>query len=430
MNKKNKRSKFFPVLLCTFLLALSGCGDSKDPDPTPTTGETTTVSFEKVVALGDSLFAGIQVVGTAKDYKVYPEDAIPVKFVVQTGKTAGSETTGKDFVFPKTSGTNNMFSATLDATSKAYTKPFNLLAFPAARVQDLNATSMGVASGDTTKDAMYNSYFKNLLRSNTGEKFVSANNTPADQAVYLSPTFVMIWIGTNNLLIPAADGMTSTTTGSFVTKATFKAEMKKLIDKVKGASTKPKIAMFTLPDVLLAPYFYEMKAGDATKKYVKEGTAVARELAVGEYLTYPGYMMTLAAGDARKGLAMNTPIDGDKYWLSAAEVLELRKRHMEYNEVIRELGDMYKFPVVNVDTLMTSLAMSSGYSAYGVKLKNTMADKQTADDYYPAFTKDGLHLTSKAHAVLTNKLIEAVNRYYTNATKVGGITDVKTVNDR
>ena len=219
-------------------------------------------------------------------------------------------------------------------------------------------------------------------------------NTPLSQvdlAAQLDPTFVVLWIGSNDVLGGAVLGDADLVVPPDVFAQVFPAIAGKL------AGTGAKLVVANLPDVTLIPAltpgtYIKMlgiplkKLGIKRKDFVTPaGLAHTRAILAGED---PG---PLGPGDV----------------LTAKEVKKLRAIVNADNATIKNVAGQMHIPVVDINTAFKEISRHGYYTDDGHFLTTMFLGG--------IFGLDGVHPTHAGHAIVANHFIDAVNGAYGSA---------------
>jgi lysophospholipase L1-like esterase len=366
------RLKIFSGVLALAFLLVAGAASAVD---------TGSADFARYVALGDSLTAGFNSGSLVRTFQVnsYPS----LIFRQATGQTTGFEQPlvsepgipailqlrgliPRPDIAPKP-GTGQPLNLTLS-------RPYNNMAVPGANVHDLLFTKTG---------GLHDLILRGL------------GFTQLEQGLSLSPTFVTLWIGNNDVLGAAVSGRAIE--GVTLTPvAQFEAELRTIVNAI--AARGAKIAIANIADVTSIPFV----------------TTVPRFVTIpqtGQQVTLIGPNGPLQAGDfvllsASGAIAQGQGLPGgppltDGQVLSAAEVATIRARLQAYNTIISTVANEKGAALVDENARLTQLA-TGGVIVGGVTYSSAFLTGGI-------FSYDGVHPTAFGYALLANDFIDAIN---------------------
>ena len=226
---------------------------------------------------------------------------------------------------------------------------------------------------------------------------------PASQvglATQLSPTFVIIWIGANDVLGGAVTGNPNYT----VPAAAFAQLYPAIVGSI--AQTGAKMVLANIPDVTVIP---ALSKGSAL---AAEGMPIAKfGMGPDDYATpYSHEHIKLILEGKDSG-----PL-GPGEILHAADVPKIQAILLADNQVIAAVGAQFHAPVVDMYTLFNKI------KKHGYKLPN--GTRLTADYLGGLFGLDGVHPTVTGQAVLAKAFIKTINAYYGTNLKAPKVSKV------
>ena len=231
--------------------------------------------------------------------------------------------------------------------------------------------------------------------------------TPRSQmenAVALSPTFVLLWIGNNDALFPAIVGNVA-----FLTPVNTFAALYDLLSQTLAETHAPMV-MVNIPDVTVAPYFTSLEKLSAQVGVPAAIVGPLLGMQPGDYLQ-PGGLPTAFAilGGQIAGplpalcpLALpGIPVSQVPCVLHANEVAIIRTAIQDYNQVIAASAQRYGAALVDLNTLVSDLVVG-GYKAANHRI--------TGDFLGGFFSLDGIHPTNTGYAILANEILEQMKQ--------------------
>ena len=373
------------------LLVLAGCGD--DPvGPEPPVDSL----FERYVALGNSITAGVQGDGINSETQL---DAYPVLL---------AERMGTDFGIPaiRMPGcpapfTNPITRERLDGASP---QSCGLRESPIpVRVHNLAVPGAG------TIDLLTN--FHLSASPNVLTQLFLGGRSQIEAAERLNPTFASLWIGNNEILGPAIDGIVIA--DSLVSVETFQARYETVLDRLEGAGARGGVVL-GVADVTLIPH---LSSGahywDAVQEgllppgfHVSEECAPASEGGIGEEVLVPfAYGFGVLVAGVLDGVEQTLDCLRDLRVLSAREIEILLDAMVDYNAIIASEAEARGWAYLDPNTLFRALLETGHIPPFPLL--------DTPESLFgPLFSLDGIHPSSLAHRELTNALIDEVNRTY------------------
>lgn len=144
-----------------------------------------------------------------------------------------------------------------------------------------------------------------------------------------------------------------------------------------------------------------------------------RQMTSEELLTLVTPQDSLAMGMgsfmAIEGIALPLPFGiPNKYVLDADEIQLVASTIDSYNTVIKTVAEQYDWALVDVNSIFDDV--KNGITVDGVKLN---ADFVTGG----VFSLDGIHLSPRGNAMVTNYFIDAINKKYNSAISTVNISD-------
>lgn len=385
-------------LLIIIAIFLSSCVDKSNlSEPVVNTG---TADFSRFVTIGNSLTAGYQSGALYESAQLYSFGALlarqvgtqyEIPLVSDPGTGNRMEVTAVDLA--KGTVTINYNTSTGTLKNPTYSKPYNNLGVPGATLYDvINATS----SSNCFSAVMANSpnpMFDLILRGK-GSQF--------QQAKSLKPTFVILWIGNNDILGYATSGGAT----PYTPVANFQALYTQLADSI--ASLGAKVVVLNIPDVLSIPFLTTIPPvvqnpsdGSLINLYgIVNGTP--KKLTLGkDYLTLKAKDLITSG----VGLTPTNPLPNNVV-LDSAEVATAKNIITQYNNTINTLASNKGFALVNINQVLNSVATSpNGMLFDGVRFSTKYITGNL-------FSLDGVHPTSQGHAIIANEIIKVINQRF------------------
>jgi lysophospholipase L1-like esterase len=372
-----QRLKVLASLLTLALLFTAGMASAQ-----PSTGS---ASFTRYVALGDSLTAGFESGSINRTYQVNSYPALI--FQQATGRTSGFEQPlVSEPGLPGILVLQSIVPRVVIAPTPGQGQPVNLnlprpydnMAIPGARLHDLLTKTLSASATDPT----------DLILRRLGF-------TQLQQGLSLQPTFVTLWIGSNDALAAATsgiviDGVTLTTAEQ------FDAEYRAVAAAI--ASTGAKMAVANIADVTSIPFvttvsrFVTLPTGQTVTLVGPNGP-----LQAGDFVLLPA-AADIAGGRGIPGVG---PPLADSQVLSAAEAATIQDRINHYNATISAVANERGAALVDANAALRQLA-TTGVNVGGVTYRSAFLTGGT-------FSYDGVHPTPFGYAYVANLFIDAIN---------------------
>ncbi len=411
---KNVYSKVIGIAAIVLVaLLVASCGDFKKSNvvaPPSTEGK---VDFTRYVSLGNSLTAGYE---SGALYESAQKYSYPNQIATQAAAATG---TAIDFEQPLISdpgiggrlkilslngpviGTDPSSGIPLNLS---LSRPYNNLGVPGALLSDMLNTTVSNP----------NPFFGIVLR--------SPGQTCVQQALFLSPTFVTLEIGDNDILGYATAGGTAL----YTPPQLFADEYTSLMDTLLADAPSAKFAIANIPDVTTIPFvttvpdsFANPSTGKNIGAFLVERHHADGTLHVEAINAKTDYILLTAIDSLSAGVGVPAFLGGtgrplpDEFVLDSFEVATAREVISQYNQVIKGIADSHTSRVVLVDVngLLTNIA-HQGYAIDGLSFT-------TAFIQGGLFGLDGVHPTAQGYGIIANEFIRSINaRFGSNIASV------------
>lgn len=375
--------------------ALAGCSKLKAINaPAMQSGS---ANFTTYAALGTSISAGYESGGLVVHHQ---QKSFPYLFAQQVGTPFTIPSVSADgipallrIVSLSPLIINNTGRVTGSPTNAGQPTPYNNMAVPGALLTDASSAA---------------NYGSGLF------PLIARGATPvADQALSLSPTFLTVEYGANEVLGPATTGSGA----ALSSPATFTTDLTALLDKIAAAAPNAKYAIVNVPDVTSIPFVTTFPAVvlDATGNPVlplipligsESGSSAplspldhvlltaASSLANGD--GFPVGTFSYLTGAPGTGVALSNSVV-----LSTTEAASIQATVDGYNVSIANLANARGAAVLDLNGLLRQAA-TTGFTYQGQTYTSAFVTGGL-------FSLDGVHPTDLAHGILCNALIDAVN---------------------
>ncbi len=424
MRRKIKISGIFTVVLIfLFAFIFYACEEFTEVGNPPSLG--VQVDFSRVVAIGNSLTAGFQDGALFEGAQGYSYVNLIVK---QINSIGGNVTFVQPLISEPGIGTRLYLRSLSPLTierklvtgspkNPTHPTPFNNLAVPGAILYDVFDTT----DFATKSIQRQNPFFQIVLRSR------AFGPTMFHQAKALNPTFVIFWMGNNDVLGYASSGGTRGTdpTGKLPTPDfIFLSLFRSAIDSLLKINPTVKIAVANIPDVTVIPFFttvpwfivdpntgrpvLDPQGRPIPLIGVKGGTP--QQLTPNDLVLLPA-MTLIATG---YGLPNVPPFNQlpdagkplpDDVILDASEVAITKSATQKFNLIIDTV--LANPARAGRTTKVDIYSKLNDVKAHGLEI----AGVKFTTSYITGglFSLDGIHPTSRGHAIVADEFIKAIN---------------------
>jgi lysophospholipase L1-like esterase len=423
------------VIVASVLFALSGC--NKDPEGLVATG-LGGATFNKYVAVGNSITAGYQSNGLYESAQIYSFPNLIAQQLTKASANLGKfeqpicsdpgspDATGKAARYEIISltgpviGPKGLTAGTF--TNQALARPYDNLGIPGAVVFDFLDTANFVSKALSRS----NPFFPNILRNSALGRSVFA------QTRALNPDLVTFWLGNNDVLGFATSGGTSPAAPT--NTAIFAALYAQALDSLRTALPNAKIVVANIPDVSSIPFFNTVGPKMAASipaaywlRYQKHGNASLSfdstkltgsnpPLITLTGMTYATLLGTATGKFYRdRGLTPPAGIDTTKPFgfhpqnpwpdalvLDADEQTTAATAIAAFNSTIASVAASKNAAVVDINRFFTNIKLN--------KLVTTGGMVFTADYISGGlFSLDGVHPSSRGQGIVANEFIKVIN---------------------
>ena len=411
----------------------------------PTFAARGSADFTKFVAIGDSISAGFGAGSLNERHQVFSPPAIVAQQVGLTLCTPAASATDNCFAQPLISfpglpqgeivlgltPTGSLGPVVIPGAGgpemAGFGRPYNNLAVPGYTV--------GAALALTGSEA----------NSGLGQVILRGLGSEVDQAIALHPTFVMIWLGANDVLGAVSVGNPA----GLPTTATFTAQYNTVLDKlVAGAASAGMVVgtlptdfrslplTGTLPPVVFDSNFQPVSVGGQTFPliYIPAGTTTPAPVP-------PGSVVLLSALPAiQTGVGMppqlkafppfnalpnvGTPLT-DANIITPTELTAFTTRITEFNAAITAAAASHNVALADVKSLYDRIAIATPSNP--IVIGPFAFTRQFATG--GLFAMDGTHFSDLGYILFANEFIKAINANYGTHIALASISKVFQNND-
>ncbi|MCS7084765.1 MAG: SGNH/GDSL hydrolase family protein [Bacteroidia bacterium] len=429
--------------------ALWGCA----PELAAPTAHSGTLNLERIVAIGDSYFAGYADNALHREAQTFSPAAIfaeqcrkvgagafktpltaegpglgtPIlrnnaRYVLKFGATCkffGGDTV-ELLPFPADSaGDANILQERIGAQG-----PYQNLALPLMRAHEATVKQLG----DPSRFPQSNPYFWRFAPSTSASVL--------DAALEQRPTFAIVWVGAGDYLIYGAQGGVEPLPGLSLAYLTPPEQFRRGLDTLLRALSEAGVRMVVgnLPRIASLPVFRTIpfdtvrlsaeKALQLRQKWnadfrpgknplwVKDKSGAVRFM-------HPDELPLLTALDEIKCRfrGFDEPLE-DAFFLERSEIEAMNAAVEDYNRIIAELARKYGAPLADLNALFKT--METGTPVDGMPMSMKFIEGGF-------FSLDGIHLTPRGNALVANEFIKAANAGYGAAIPLARPTEYRAV---
>ena len=399
--------KRYAAALLVALPLLTSCksDDKLAPRPTPPINE----MFERYVSLGNSLTAGFQSAGIndSTQRRAYP-------LLLATAM-------GTQFNYPQLSGLgcpppwiNNLTQARVGGPNAppcglrtTVLGPMNNFAFPGAEVAEL-LDNFGDSPSATD-------VFKT---------FLLGGRTEIELMQQRHPTFVSLWVGSNDVL----GALTASNPGdpSEITDTTaWKASYDAVLDAVEAEGANA--VLISIPDVTVSPFassaaiWYCLKNGGCPAPLPPQNPLLAAipTFTVNVNCAPPAGLPVLVPwpvgfgkiGAALQGTPTSIDCSVDNEVVTAAERAVMVAAVSTFNTHIASEAAARGFAYVDVNPPLLALVANGTIPAFPIVWTSPPASIDSLT-FGPIFSLDGFHISSTANRIVADSVASAINQHY------------------
>jgi lysophospholipase L1-like esterase len=434
----------FAALAALFVLGCEDRSDIASVEPV-LNGKSGNADLSRFVVIGNSLAAGYQSAALYESAQIYSfgnllAKQVNTKFEMPLISDPG---TGGRMEIQALTSTGALIvnnPATGLPKNLNYPAPYNNLGIPGALTYDVlfatNSTNCASAVFANTPNPLFD-----LILRNQG----ATQLTQLQQALAQQPTFVILWIGNNDVLGYATSGGVSPSAPTPVDQFT---QLYGGISQQLAANPGRQVVVANIPNVTSIPFMTTVgplmasnsaipwsslpfglayqKAGESG---VGTGAASQQDLLTGAVLitlrgsTYAGLLGQSTGKFYRDNNITTLPPGVDTTqafgfhpqnpWpnsliLDPDEINIAMTRTAAFNAVIQNVASNFNFGLVDVNTLFNTIRQSdagSGYRVDGITFRTTYVSGGL-------FSLDGVHPTNQGHAIVANEFIKVINNKY------------------
>lgn len=355
--------------------------------------------FTKVVAIGDSLFAGFVSGGLMVDYQ---KNSIPALVARQAGITDFQQPLISYPGIPTQLELKSLSPLTLAPISEEQGLPLNL---NLPRPYD----NMAVP-GTTLYDSLY------TTTGGMHDLILRGLGTQVEQALSLHPDLLLLWIGNNDVLGAALSG-TPIPSVTITPKETFEALYIQLLNMIESAGVSI-VVVSNIPDVTSIPFVttippFIINPSTGLPVYDQNGNLIpylGQSDTGSPFVSLDSYILLTAKQYISLGYGIPVELGGtgqplpDFTVLTPGEVAIIQEYLQYFNNVIHREAQAKGFAFFDV------------YSYFN-KIKDEgieIAGMHFTSDFLSGglFSYDGVHPNAFGYACLANEFIKTLNSHY------------------
>ena len=289
--------------------------------------------------------------------------------------------------------------------------------------QELSTVNNVAVPGALIIDATNNS----TTSSNILTELLAGGKSQVTRTLEANPTFVSAWLGNNDLLGAATTGLTSAGSvtlapGQVVSSpgitpaATFQSRYQLMVDSIRLAPRLKGGVLVGIVDVTNIPYLFPGAALANPQLKAIFDAVVGRPVTV---LNCPADTPALIGVQIISLLKANAALPvscakitgqtvaGDVFIVDATERAALTAAVTAYNTFIQQKANDLGFAYVDPNPVLVAERQAGNVTTFLPAVATNPANPFGID-----FSYDGVHPSARAHRVIANKMIEAINAKY------------------
>lgn len=264
--------------------------------------------------------------------------------------------------------------------------------------------------------------------------FSDLSSTPLAELSRIRPSFFTMWIGNNDVLGYATSGGDGkSANGSFFDLNSishpilFKAAVDSVLGRLMPSGSNAQGAVINIPDVTAIPFFTTVRYDglEITRQgeldslnFLYAPTGISFSMGKNPFIIQDNSLPPLRYRKARAGeyILLNVPQDSlscagwggrkaipSQYVLDANEVQAIKEATAMFNGILKTAAYSRGLAYVDINSYLSSI--SSGILYNGITLNAEYVKGG-------AFSLDGVHLTPRGNALVTNEIIRTINFHY------------------
>lgn len=229
-------------------------------------------------------------------------------------------------------------------------------------------------------------------------------------AAEVEPTFAVVWIGNNDMLGAALQGDTDRITPPAAFDARYRAMADSLSDLgIEGAILVAVVDVTLIPHLSPgAAYWQAEQMGQLPPTFDVAGNCSPLDPS-GPALVPFSYGFGELFAQAAEGQAVSLDCVNDDRLLTAQEIVAVQAAVTSYNETIADVADQNGWAFFDPNPEFQARKELGEVPLF----PNVPPDPDAvAHPFGELFSKDGVHPSALAHAILADRIIEAINERY------------------
>lgn len=254
-------------------------------------------------------------------------------------------------------------------------------------------------------------------------QLILGGKTQVQRALEAHPTFVTVWIGNNDVLLPVVTGTLGATAGvtpGLTTVADFQTRYKAMIDQLIAGAPGLRGLLIGVLNATVSPAFVPAAALASPAVQAAINAATGKTVVIDPACATSTWLVVLRIAEAIKSgqhppfisCTKNVPRApiGDAFMLDNAELATINTTVAGYNALIKGQADANGFAYYDPNVLMAA-KRATGEIPLLPNFASPLAPFGTL------FSLDGVHPSSAAHVLLANEFITTINAKYGTSLK-------------
>ena len=253
-------------------------------------------------------------------------------------------------------------------------------------------------------------------------QLILGGKTQVQRALEAHPTFVTVWIGNNDVLLPAVTGTLGVTAGvtpGLTTVADFQTRYKAMMDQLLAGAPGLKGLLIGVVNATGSPVFVPAAALASPAVQAAVNAATGRTVVIDPACATSTWLVVLRIAEAIKSgqhppfisCTKNVPPGlGDAFMLDNGELATLNATVAGYNAFIKAQADANGFAYYDPNVLLAA-KRATGEIPLLPNFASPLAPFGTL------VSLDGVHPSSAAHVLLANEFITTINARYGTSLK-------------
>jgi lysophospholipase L1-like esterase len=249
--------------------------------------------------------------------------------------------------------------------------------------------------------------------------FLLGGRTELQRAREVSPTFVTVWIGNNDVLSAILDTGDAGQAADITPPATFATRFDALMDSIDSFGSVQGGVLLGVVQVTGAPYVSQGRAYAAASAAIPTMTVLPNCLAFQPlsatdtaFVYVPFHYGAPIVAQAAAGVS-DTLDCSNSHVISVAEAVNMISTVAQYNGTIQQAATARGWLFLDPNTLLRTLAATPGailpFPAFPPDLNATAAPFGTA------ISRDGIHPSTATQKLIAQALQGAINAFYQSA---------------